>query len=57
MQVATSSSQNDKYYYNCLDRALDTYSNYNKVFFAGDFNTEITEHYIESFLCNHELSI
>ena len=43
-------SQNDEYYFNYLDKSLDSYSNYEKVFLVGDFNTEITENYIESFL-------
>ena len=49
-------SQNDEYYFNYLDKTLDTYSNYEKVFLVGDFNTEITDHYIEPFLYIHELS-
>ena len=49
-------SQNDEYYFRYLDKALDTYSNHEKVLLVGDFNTEITEHYIESFLYEHELS-
>ena len=48
--------KDDEYCFNYLDKALDTYSNYEKVLFVGDFNTEITEHYIESFLYEHELS-
>ena len=49
-------SQNDEYYCNYLDKALDTYSNYEKVLLIGDFTTERTEHYIESFLYEHEFS-
>ena len=49
-------SQNDEYSFNYLDKALDTYSSYEKVLVVGDFNTEKTEHYIESFLYEHELS-
>ena len=49
-------SQNDKYYFNYLDKAFDACSNYEKVLIAGDFNSEKTEHYIESFLYKHELS-
>ena len=45
-------SLNDEYYFNYLDRALDNYSNYEKVLIVGDFNTEITEHYIETFPTN-----
>ena len=40
-----------KYY-----KALGTYSNYEKVLLIGDFNTEITEHYMESLFYEHELS-
>ena len=32
-------SQNDKYYFNYHDKALDSYSNYEKVLLVGDFNT------------------
>ena len=49
-------SQNDEYYFNYVDKALGTYSNYEQVLLVGDFNTKITEHYIESFLYEHELS-
>ena len=51
-----SSSQNDEYGFNYLDKALDTYSNYEKVLLVGDFNTDVTVHYIKSFLYEHELS-
>ena len=51
-----SPSQNEEYYFNCLDKDLDTYSNYGKALLVGDFHTEIIEHYIESFLYEHELS-
>ena len=49
-------SQVDEYYFNYLDKALDTYSNHEEVLLDGDFNTEITVHYIESFIHEHELS-
>ena len=45
-------SQNDEYYFNYLEQALGTYSNYEKALLVRD----ITEHYIESFLYEHELS-
>ena len=48
-------SQNDEYYFNYLGKVLDTYSDYEKVLLVGHFNTEITEHYIESFFYEHEL--
>ena len=34
-----SPSQNDEYYFNYLDKALETYSNYEKILLVGDFNT------------------
>ena len=49
-------SQNDEYYFNYLDKALGTYRNYEKVLLVGSFNTEITEHYTESFVYEKELS-
>ena len=33
--------QSDPYYSNNLDKAPDTYSNYDRVSLAGDFNAEI----------------
>ena len=48
-------SQSDEYFFNNLDKALDTYSRYDKVLLVGDFNTEISEQRIESFLYMHEL--
>ena len=48
-------SQNDEYYFNYLGKVLDTYSDYEKVLLVGHFNTEITEHYIESFFYENEL--
>ena len=35
-----SPAQNDQYFFNCTDKAFDTYSNYDIVFLAGDFNAE-----------------
>ena len=49
-------SQNGEYYFNYLHKVLDTYSNYEKVLLVGDFDTEITENFIESLLYEHELS-
>ena len=48
-------SQSDEYFFNNLDKALDTYSKYDKVLLAWDFNTEISEQRTESFLYMHEL--
>ena len=33
-------SQNDIYYFNQLDKAIDTYNNYDKIILIGDFNAE-----------------
>ena len=39
-----SPSQNDKYYFECTNKALDLYAaTYEKVLLAGDFNAEVTE--------------
>ena len=35
-----SPAQNDQYFFNCIDKALDTYSNYDNALFAGDFNAK-----------------
>ena len=48
-------SQSDDFFFNNIDKALDTYSRYDKVLLVGDFNTEISEQCIESFLYMHEL--
>ena len=47
--------QNDIYYFNQLDKAIDTYNNYEKVLLIGDFNAETTEPCLESFLYEHDL--
>ena len=48
-------SQSDEYFINNLDKALDTYSKYDKVLLVGDFNTEISKQRIESYLYMHKL--
>ena len=48
-------SQNDIYYFNQLDKAIDTYNNYDKILLIGDFNAETTEPCLESFLYEHDL--
>ena len=48
-------SQNDIYYFNQLDKAIDTYNNYEKNLLIGDFNAETTEPCLESFLYEHDL--
>ena len=37
------SSQSDEYFFNKLDKTLDTYSKNDQVFFKGEFNTEVLE--------------
>ena len=48
-------SQADIYYFDNLDKTFDTYSNYEKRLLTGDFNTEISEPRIDSFVYEHEL--
>ena len=47
-------AQNDQYFFTCIDKALDTYSNYD-VLLAGDFNVEDDEPHLSSFLHQHDL--
>ena len=49
-------SQSDQYYFDNLDKSLDTYSNYEKILLVGDFNAQTTDQYLSSFLYQHELS-
>ena len=41
--------------FNCIDKALDTYSNYDNVLLVGDFNAEDDEPCFSSFLYQHDL--
>ena len=43
-------SQSNSYFFEHLDKALDIYSNYEKVLLTGDFNSEIAEPCMDSFL-------
>ena len=47
-------AQNDQYFFNCIDKALDTYSNYD-VLLTGDFNAEDDEPCLSNFLYQHDL--
>ena len=47
-------TQNDKYFFNCIDKALVNYSNYD-VLLAGDFNAVDDEPYLSNFLYQHDL--
>ena len=49
------SAQNDQYFFNCIDKALDTYSNYDNVLLAEDFNVEDDEPCLSNFLYQHDL--
>ena len=44
-----------RYYFDNLDKAFVTYSNYEKRLIIGVFNTETPEPRINSFICKHEL--
>ena len=35
-------AENGQYFFNCRGKALDTYSNYDNVLLAGEFNAEDT---------------
>ena len=49
-------SQSNSYFFEHLDKALDIYSNYEKVLLTGDFNSEIAEPCMDSFLYQPHLS-
>ena len=48
-------SQSDQYFFDCLDKALDVYSTYEKVLITGDFNAQEREKCLDTFLYQHEL--
>ena len=48
-------AQNDQYFFNCIDKALDTYNNYDNVLLAGDFNAKDDEPCLSNFLYEHDL--
>ena len=45
--------QSDSYFFEHLDKALGIYSNHEKVLLTGDFNSEIAEPCMDSFLQQH----
>ena len=49
-------SQNDQYYFEALDKALDCYSSYDRIVLIGDFNSEDHETCMETFLYQHNLT-
>ena len=48
-------SQNDQCYFEALDKALDSYSSYDRIILIGDFNSEDHETCMETFLHRHNL--
>ena len=49
-------SQNDQYYFEALDKALDCYSSYDRIVLIGDFNSEDHKTCMETFLYQHNLT-
>ena len=49
-------SQSDQYYFDCLDKALDNYSSYEKFIPTGDFNAQQSECVFDLFLYQHDLT-
>ena len=49
-------SENNQYYFECLDKALDVYSHYERVILTGDFNTQENEYVFDLFLYQHNLT-
>ena len=47
-------SQKDQYFFNNIDKALDVYSTYEKVILGGDFNSQIDENCIDTFMYQHK---
>ena len=48
-------SQKDQYFFDNIDKALDVYSIYEKVILSGDFNSQIAENCIDTFMYEHNL--
>ena len=48
--------QNNQYYFDCIDKALDVHSSYEKVILTGDFNVWESECVFHLFLCQHDLT-
>ena len=49
-------SQNDQYYLEALDKALDCYSSYDRIVLIGDFNSEDHKTCMKTFLYQHNLT-
>ena len=50
-----SPSQKGQYFFDNIDKALDVYSTYEKVILGGDFNSQIGENCIDTFMYQHNL--
>ena len=48
-------SQSDQCFFDRLDNVLDVYSNYENILLVGDFNAEIGETCLDTFLYQHQL--
>ena len=48
-------SQSDQYFFENVDKALHMCSYYDKILLTGDFNAEIHDDCLQSFLDQHEL--
>ena len=47
--------QKDQYFFDNIDKALDVYSTYEKVIRGGDFNSQIGENCVDTFMYLHNL--
>ena len=48
-------SQSDQYYFDCVGRSIDKYSNWDNFLLAGDFNAEEWEPCLKSFLFEYDI--
>ena len=49
------SSQNDQYFFNNIDEALDIYCSFKKIVLVGDFNAQVGKRLLDTFLYQHDL--
>ena len=55
MVVVWVLSQKDQYFFDNVDKALDVYSTSEKIILGGDFNSQIGEDCIDTFMYQHNL--
>ena len=55
MWALSSAVSKDQYFFDNIDKALDVYSKYEKVIIGGDFNCQIDENCIATFMYQHNL--